>query len=65
MPTIRQFVSDDSGVTALEYGLLMGLLAVSFMLILSSTGDALCGTFDMLSQRMATAIGQQVPTLCR
>ena len=36
MPTIRQFLSDENGATAIEYALILGLVA---MAILGSIGN--------------------------
>jgi len=44
--TIRRFVNDESGVTAIEYGLIAGLVAVVIITAVQTIGTDLKGTFD-------------------
>ena len=54
-----QFLSDDSGVTAIEYGLIAGLIAVLLMATMSSTGLNLKTMWVRLAACLAapTAVG--------
>lgn len=49
---IKRFVKDQRGVTAIEYGLIAGLIAVAILLSVGNIGTQLAATFD----RVATAI---------
>ncbi|CAG36267.1 Flp family type IVb pilin [Desulfotalea psychrophila] len=49
---IRTFVKDESGVTAIEYGLIAALIAVVIIAAVTAVGVALNTTF----QRIATAL---------
>lgn len=43
--TIRSLVQDESGVTAIEYGLIAALIAVAAVAIMKSVGTSLSSTF--------------------
>jgi pilus assembly protein Flp/PilA len=42
---VSRFVSDESGVTAIEYGLIAALIAVVIIGAVSTLGTKLSGTF--------------------
>ena len=46
---ILSFFKDASGATAIEYGLLVGGLALAILTALNGTGTKLSGTFDSVS----------------
>ena len=48
----RRFVNDQSGVTAIEYGLIAALIAVVVILAVTTVGTKLSATF----QAIATAL---------
>ena len=48
---ISRFLSDKSGATAIEYGLIAALIAIAVLTALSAFGDANTGVF---SQAMTT-----------
>jgi len=50
---LKTFWRDDSGATAIEYGLLIGLLALAIVGVLGALSGALNGAFG----RAKTAIG--------
>jgi pilus assembly protein Flp/PilA len=45
MKSIRQFLRDESGATAVEYGMIVAGIAVAIMLLLSAMGGQLSTTF--------------------
>ena len=49
----KRFIRDDSGATALEYGLLVALIGATAMLAFMSTGHGLSNLFTTV----ATAMG--------
>ena len=44
--TIKRFLDDDSGATAIEYGLIAALVSVFAITALSAMGDSLAAVFD-------------------
>ena len=53
MKTIfRRFVRDESGATAIEYGLIASLIAVAIIVGATALGTSLNTTFNNLSTKM-------------
>jgi len=50
---INRFIKDESGATAIEYGLIAALIAVVIISVLTSIGTSLSAKF----QSVATALG--------
>lgn len=46
---LRAFLTDESGATSIEYGLVAALLAMIVIVALSSVGEGLSGTFDSVA----------------
>jgi pilus assembly protein Flp/PilA len=46
---VSQFVANESGVTAIEYGLIAALIAVVIIGAVSVVGTSLSGTFSQVS----------------
>jgi pilus assembly protein Flp/PilA len=46
---VTRFVSDESGVTAIEYGLIAALIAVVIIAAVATVGTALKGTFSTVA----------------
>ncbi len=42
---IKAFLMDEEGASAVEYGLIIGLIAVAIVLVLGSLGNGLNGLF--------------------
>ncbi len=53
----NQFASDESGATAIEYGLIAALIAVALISILGSVGTSLNNTFLKVSTDLDAANG--------
>ena len=47
-----QFVSDESGATAIEYGLIASLISVAIVAGAKSLGTNVSGTFSNVAQNM-------------
>ncbi|HJV62335.1 MAG TPA: Flp family type IVb pilin [Albitalea sp.] len=43
--SLKQFVRDEQGVTAIEYGLIASLISVAIVAIAGQVGTALVGVF--------------------
>ncbi len=50
---VSRFVKNESGATAIEYGLIASLIGVAIIVGAGALGTALNGTFDSLSDKMA------------
>ena len=49
MSMFRRFVKDESGATAIEYGLIAALVSVAIIAALGMVGDNLTATFEEVS----------------
>ena len=55
MTFFRKLLRDDSGATAIEYGLIAALIAVAVMSTVSGLGGQLRTTFSRTSSQLNTA----------
>jgi pilus assembly protein Flp/PilA len=55
MSMIRKFVQDDSGATAIEYGLIAALVSVAIIVMLGALGDNLNLTFKTVADELNNA----------
>ena len=54
---IKSFLKDESGATAIEYGLIAALVAVAAITALQTLGENLIATFDTVSGKLTQAGG--------
>ena len=52
MNTIAQFANDESGATAIEYGLIAALIAVGIIVAATTLGGSLSTLFNKISTKM-------------
>ncbi|RAZ75913.1 Flp family type IVb pilin [Mesorhizobium atlanticum] len=52
---VARFVKDNSGATAIEYGLIAALIALAIMVGASSLGSALNAKFDAIASAVNNA----------
>jgi pilus assembly protein Flp/PilA len=57
MSNFRRFVKDDSGATAIEYGLIAALVSVVIIAVLSLLGENLQATFQAVADNLNSAGG--------
>jgi pilus assembly protein Flp/PilA len=50
-----RFANDESGATAIEYGLIAALIAVAIIAALQALGTTLSGTFGAVSAALVAA----------
>lgn len=50
----NRFVKDESGATAIEYGLIAAIVAVALIATLNLMGEALQDTFTSISDELRT-----------
>ena len=52
---IKRFIADESGATAIEYGLIAALIAVAAITAMQSLGSELSTTFNTVDSTLTTA----------
>jgi pilus assembly protein Flp/PilA len=52
---IRNFLTDESGATAIEYGLIAALVAVAAIVALEALGSSLSGMFTAVKGKLDAA----------
>jgi pilus assembly protein Flp/PilA len=55
MSTMRKFFKDESGATAIEYGLIAALVSVAIIAMLSLLGNNLNSTFKAVADNLEAA----------
>ena len=55
MKTLINFVKDESGATAIEYGLIAALVAVGLIAALTALGTSLANIFNTVSSQLNSA----------
>jgi pilus assembly protein Flp/PilA len=55
MNTLHRFVLDDSGATAIEYGLIAALIAVAIIAAATTLGGSLSSLFNRISGKLNSA----------
>jgi len=61
MSTFRRFVQDDSGATAIEYGLIAALVSVAIIVALGTLGNELSNTFNSVATELNEAADTPAP----
>jgi pilus assembly protein Flp/PilA len=52
MSILKKVFADESGATAIEYGLIAALIAVAIITAATSVGTSLSGTFNTVSGKL-------------
>jgi len=52
---VSRFVKDESGATAIEYGLIAALIAVAIVTAVTTIGTNLNSTFNAVGTKLSTA----------
>jgi pilus assembly protein Flp/PilA len=52
LASLRQLLRNESGVTAIEYGLIAALIAVAAVTVMSTVGTSLTNTFNNVVTNM-------------
>jgi pilus assembly protein Flp/PilA len=52
MNTLVRFVQDDSGATAIEYGLIAACISIAIITVAVSVGSKLNSTFTLVEQAL-------------
>jgi pilus assembly protein Flp/PilA len=56
MQTIRRFAGDESGATAIEYGLIAALIAVGIIAAATTLGGSLSGLFNKIATKLKVTV---------
>jgi pilus assembly protein Flp/PilA len=56
--TLKSFIRDDSGATAIEYGLIAALVSVASILALQALGGSLSNIFGVVSSKLDNIASQ-------
>ena len=56
LKTFRSFIADESGATAIEYGLIAALVSVAGILALQAMGESLSAMFTTVSTKLDSAV---------
>ncbi|SAI58542.1 pilin subunit [Bordetella ansorpii] len=51
---LKSFWQDEEGATAIEYGLIAGLIAVVIVLAVTNLGETLNGIFESINTSLST-----------
>ena len=62
MKTIRSFYRDETGATAIEYGLIAALVSVAAIGALTALGGSLNTMFTTVSSALSNAVGSGTGT---
>ncbi len=54
--TLRSFIEDESGATAIEYGLIAALVSVAAIAALGLMGNALAALFGAVATELQNAV---------
>jgi len=54
MTKLYRFLKDDSGVTAIEYGLIAAGIGVAIVVVVFTVGSALVGIFTTVETKLGT-----------
>jgi len=53
--SIKRFMKDESGATAIEYGLIAAGISVAIIAVVNTLGSQLKSTFSLIASQLATA----------
>jgi len=56
MNTMNSFMKNEEGVTAIEYGLIAALIAVTIIIAVTAVGDNLVGVFQAIADNLSAAL---------
>ena len=52
MNTLKRFAKDESGATAIEYGLIAAGISVAIITVVNNLGTKLSGTFSNINSKL-------------
>ena len=58
---VSKFMSDESGATAIEYGLIAALIAVVIITAVQTVGNGVSATFTAVADQLPTPVAPPAP----
>lgn len=58
-PCLRRFFKEEDGATAIEYGLIVGLIAVAIIATVGALGGEINGLFEQVSEKLEAVATEQ------
>lgn len=62
MNKVMKFLKEEDGASAIEYGLIAGLVAVAIIVALGTLGGNLSTMFDNIAKKLPNGTGGTTPT---
>jgi pilus assembly protein Flp/PilA len=56
MAVVRAFRKCDRGATAIEYGLIAGLISIVFLVALTAVGQSTLDLYEFVAEQLTTAL---------
>jgi pilus assembly protein Flp/PilA len=56
MKRLKEFACDESGASAVEYGMLVALIAAVIVTVVAALGQDIKGAFDFVKTKLDTAV---------
>lgn len=56
MSAVKNFIADENGVTAIEYGLIAALIGVAMAVTAGLLGDEIKATFERVTTELSNAL---------
>jgi pilus assembly protein Flp/PilA len=53
--SLKKFIANEDGATAIEYGLIAALIGVAIITAVTAVGTELSGVFDRVKTKLSTA----------
>jgi pilus assembly protein Flp/PilA len=57
MKTLKNFLIDESGATAIEYGLMSAIIFIGLLTTLTSFNGSIVGYYERIAEAMLAAFG--------
>jgi pilus assembly protein Flp/PilA len=57
MKTLKNFLVDESGATAIEYGLMSAIIFIGLLTTLTSLNGSIVGYYERIAEAMLAAFG--------
>jgi pilus assembly protein Flp/PilA len=55
MKHLKKLIKDESGATAIEYGLIAALISIAIIVVVGDVGDSLFNTFTRINTDLTAA----------